>query len=710
VYSPRLTAAKLKAFVELNHWEPVPHTIEQIKEFTAYLAAITTTDQNSKNGYIRITKRLTEERLSEIKRFIQNEQILCTVDEGYWSERYAYICDEKGDIFQFKNRKSQEIFDVVVAHFDELEVAIELFVLKARQLGISTRVALKFLHRMLFMPNTQAIMSSVNADKSELIGRIINICYERCPWWLVPRQTANRVGKMIEFENSSILSIQSGMQPTGIAQGWTPTLVHISEIGDIPNPKKVLEEGLLRATHPSRKLFQVWEGTGNGNTGWQADKWRALKEAVATGEPTRFFPLFLPWPLATDLYPEADWLKKFPVPSSWEPMPETKKHVRKCEFYIRSTPFLAGVVGTDWKMPRTQQWFWEVNYKEAEKSRTQRVWLSQMPADDTEALTGKNDLVFDQEVIEVVTETRAQNYTAYAIVGNSIDEGFEPPVEEIDYNLPRIPIHWESHRGMKYDWLLIPLRPISEADQKFALDKVMVFEPPKHGRDYSAGIDTADGLNKEDSDRSVLNITQSAKGNYPDIQCAEFVSIRVNPAQMVGFAACLASWYGPSCRDPRGVKFCIEQRERPGDDCQHQLKLMGFTFHHEMVGYDGKVVKEQSNKQGWYSNAWSVPFMMNRFIEAVVNGWYIPNSKWLIAELQDLERKITGAGKTKLEHQSGKHDDRVRAAAQAYITRHHMDTLAERSKKKYAVNHGELPPLDELALQYAQSSRMSVGD
>ncbi len=105
-----------------------------------------------------------------------------------------------------------------------------------------------------------------------------------------------------------------------------------------------------------------------------------------------------------------------------------------------------------------------------------------------------------------------------------------------------------------------------------------------------------------------------------------------------------------------------------------------------------------------------VPFMMNRFIEAVVNGWYIPNSKWLIAELQDLERKITGTGKTKLEHQSGKHDDRVRAAAQAYITRHHMDALAERSKKKYAVHDGSLPPLDELALQYAAGSRMSVGD
>lgn len=633
---------------------------------------------------------------------------MCTCDEGYWSTRYAFICDEKGEIFQFHPRKSQEIFDSVVAHFEDLEVAIEIFVLKARQLGISTRTALKFLHRMLFLGHTQAIMSSVNSEKSELIGRIMGICYERCPWWLIPRQTSNRVGKFIEFENGSVLSIQSGSQPTGIGQGWTPTAIHISEIGDIPNPKKVLEEGLLRATHPSRKLFQVWEGTGNGNTGWQADKWRALKEDFPQGK-ARFCPLFLPWPLATDLYPEADWLKKFPIPDGWEPMPETRKHVRRCELYIRSTPFLAAVVGPGWSMPRHQQWFWEFNYAEAVKSRTQRVWLSQMPADDTEALTGKNDLVFDPEVIEVVSESRDRGYQAYAIVGNSIDEGFEPAVEEIDYRKPRIPIHWESHRGMHYDWLLIPLLPLDESSEKFSMDRLLVFEPPKQGRDYSCGIDTADGLNREYSDRAVCNVTNSAKGNYPDIQVAEFTSLRVNPAQMVGFAAALAAWYGPMCRDPRGVKFCIEQRERPGDDCQHQLKLMGFTFHHEMVGYDGKVVKEQSNKLGWYSNSWSVPLMMNRFIEAITNGWYIPNSPWLIAELRDLE-SVLERGKTKMTHQSGKHDDRVRAAAQAYITRHHMDTLAERSKKKYAVNHGGLPPLDELALQYASSGRMSVGE
>jgi hypothetical protein len=46
----------------------------------------------------------------------------------------------------------------------------------------------------------------------------------------------------------------------GIAQGTTPTCVHISEIGDYANPKRVLEEGLFPACHPTKSLFMVLEG------------------------------------------------------------------------------------------------------------------------------------------------------------------------------------------------------------------------------------------------------------------------------------------------------------------------------------------------------------------------------------------------------------------------------------------------------------------
>jgi len=685
MYAQRLIEKKLRQYHMANGWEPKYHSLAEVDEFIAYVRKITKVDQTSRRMTFDMATNLKPARIRWIQRFVENEQILCICDAEYFKSRYAYICDEGGQILRFSPRQSQRVFDRVVARFEDLEVAIELLVLKGRQVGISTNVAIDFLHRMLFIPHTQAVMASVKAEKSELIGRILKICYERCPWWLVPQQSGERVGKMMEFANGSILSIQSGMQATGIAQGWTPTAIHISELADIPNPKKVIEEGLIPATHPTRNMFQVHEGTGGGSTGWLADSWRAAKEDFPLGL-ARFCPTFISWPLATDLYPEPDWLRKFPIPEDWSPLPETRKHVRRCELYIRGTDYLAEICGANWQMPRHQQWFWEFNYRSHVKKHTQKIWMAQMPADDIEALTGKNDLVFDHEVIEVRERERKREYEAYAITGNAIDDGFEIDTDLVDYEKERITVHWDSNRGIEYHWVLVPLLPFDDRDERRAFDKLLIFDPPHEGREYSMGIDTADGLGHEDEDRCCICLTQSAIGNHPDIQVAEFTSNRINPPQTVGFAAAIAAWYGPYCGDSRGVKFCIEQRERPGDDCQLQLKLMGFHFQHRMTRYDNKKVNEQQGqKEGWFSNVWSVPFLMNRYIDAVNGGWYKPQSKYLIAELKDLERKISTGGRTKMEHQSGKHDDRVRASGLSYITRHHLDTLQERSTKTYNV-------------------------
>lgn len=713
MYSERVVISNLENFAAHEGWYPTPHSLAEIEEFKSYVDKITTRDKSGRNLRIELNRQITQKTADRIRRFIENEQCLCMFDSGYFESRYAWVCDEKGDIFKFKNRKSQEVFDNVIAEFDEKQVAIMLLILKARQLGMTTKTALKFLHRMLFLPNTQAVMGSVNEGKSELITRIIETCISKTPWWLIPGRTTDRI-KLIGFTNGSLLSVQSGNQATGIAQGWTPTCVHVSEIGDIPNPKKTIEEGLLRAVHSSRKLFLVLEGTGNGNTGWQADKWRSAKEDWPLGK-SELFPFFINWPMAPDLYPEADWIRKFPVPAGFKPLEATRKHVQRCELFIRNTPYLAKVVGKHWKMPMEQQWFWEFKYLEHVKIHAQKVWFSQMPADDFEALQGANDLVFDSIVIDNAREERKRGYQAYAITGDSIDDGFEPDENEIDYDKERIRVTWNSRRGQKFEWVMVPLLPFDENDERKALDKVLIFEDPNMApghegdrQNYSGGIDTADGLGHDDEDRSVFSIARSMRGENCDVQVAEFCSNRINAPQMVGFAACLAAYYGQDTIDPRGFKFAIEQRERPGDDCQLQLKLMGFTFHHIDTRYDNKQVKEnKGHKEGWYTNAWSRPLLMNRFIDAVTNGWYKPQSPFLIQELSSLERKVSKTGKSRMEHQSGKHDDRVLAAATSYFTRHALDIMAERSQKRYAPPTSKLP---ELNLAHANIGSVSVGD
>jgi hypothetical protein len=309
-----------------------------------------------------------------------------------------------------------------------------------------------------------------------------------------------------------------------------------------------------------------------------------------------------------------------------------------------------------------------------------------------------------------------QKKKSYAITGDSIDDGFEPNENEIDYNKERIRVVWNSHRGQRFEWVMVPLLPFDENDERKSLDRILIFEEPNSApgregdrQDYSIGIDTADGLGHDDEERACMSICRSMGGENCDVQVAEFTSNRVNAPQMVGFAACLAAFYGENTTDPRGCKFAIEQRMRAGDDCQLQLKLMGFSFHHVDTRYDSKHVKEnRGTKEGWFSNAWSVPLLINRFIDAIVNGWYKPNSPYLIQEFASLERKIaTKTGKSKMEHQSGKFDDRFRAAAQSYFTRHALDVMAQRSQQRYAPPTAKLPELD---FSYGNLGEMSVGD
>lgn len=670
---------------------PVRHSLGQVQEFTAYIKSITKIGTNSKGAWIESVAGITDKRRQEIRRWIENEQVLSGLDYRYWRDNYAYCVDEGGQIRKFKNRRSQDVFDSVVAELEEQQAGIQLLCLKARQVGITTLVALYFIHKMLFIPNTLSIMASVQKEKSEEIEIKLNTAYDMCPFWLIPPREAKK-----SFANGSRLSIESGMQPKGIAQGKTPNNIHISEIGLIPNPHNVIEEGLLPATHSNKNLFMVFEGTGSGNVGWFPDFWRSQKRDWPLGL-ARMCPMFISWPLATDLYPQADWLRQHPVPAGFyeRRLDATKVHITRCESYIRNTPYLAKVVGASYRVPIEQQWYWEFEYRQAKERHSLQQHAARLPADDFEALTGVHDSVFDQETImeleediyEVKTDgvrVRRNPVDIYAITGHSISEEFEPTEAEIDPYKDVIHLTWKSNRGERYDWELVPLLPVDEDTESYTFDKLYIFEPPQKGALYSCGVDTAHGLGKEDEDRFCASMTRVSMGSGADYQCAELTSNRFSPAQAVPFLAALATWYGQISGYYRGVKFSIEQVEGPGDTCQNQLKIMGFNYHHTPGRLDGRKIKDENkHREGWYSTRTTVPILMDRFVEAVNGGWYVPRSKWQIEELKTLERHMVDGGRDKMTHQKGKHDDRIRAAAQSYLNCHTYDDLAARAQRRY---------------------------
>ena len=387
MYSQKKIQATMDAFAASEGWTLTPHTLDEVNEFKAYIDSIVTIHSNSKSSWLQDVKPISAKRQREVGRWIENEQALCAIDSGYFESKYAYITNEQGVVTKFQNRKSQEVLDSIIADLEERDLPIELLILGSRQNGINTKILLKALHRMLFVPYTQSLIASVTHEKSGYMGRFIETAYNDLSWWLIPIRNSKN-----SFDNGSRNITQSGSQKTGLAQGWTPTFIYLTDVESFPNPHKTIEEGLLRAVHSSRNTFMVLHGFKNDECGWLADTYRYAKEYYPKGK-FRLMPVFIPWTMCSDIYPQPDWLRIYPIPVDWKPMRETLEHKEQAELFIRNTPYLAKVAGSDWNMSAEQKWYWESMYVEAKAKHT----LEQF-----EKFFAPNDEIVSPKAVEVV--------------------------------------------------------------------------------------------------------------------------------------------------------------------------------------------------------------------------------------------------------------------------------------------------------------------
>lgn len=672
---------RLEAASKVLGWVPVPHSIDEVDRFTERMRKLEFTDPNHPS-IVRILRDPTPAE----KRFIRNEIQMCACDANYWLTRYAFIRDETNTIRRFQWRIPQLAAYRIIQEMEESNRSIECQWLKGRQLGVSTIIELLITHRSLFGYGINAVAASVDKDKSEKMAGMMFLAVDQCPWWLKPTEDQRKVGKLLSFMNQCSISIQSGTQMSGIARGSTPTVIHLSEIADYPDPADLIEASLFRAVHPSPKVFMHLESTGNSNVGWWAETWRYNKANWHRGM-SRLRPVFLPWFMGQDIYPMPTWLHDHPIPDNWLPMAETLAHVHKCNAYVRNTPLLSTLLGAQWTLPPVQSWYWEVNYLEHKSKRIEKKWLQEMPADDYEALQSRQEKIFPYEVLTRIENEREKVYDMYAVVGEGIEDKFYPLDNTIDYDLPRIPLTWNG-RGKSYRWNLIPLKiqDVENTDARKWNHVLFVYKYPEPGKRYSVGIDTAGGGG---ADRTVISVDEANEGIMPDEQACELASDMISAAESYAFAMALCSWYD-------AWMVACERVRKPGDICQLQMKQMGWPNSrvHSFVRYDGKKVqKGKATKKGWYTNSWSRPLLLSMFVAAVENGWYKVNSKFLYEECDQFEARQTDSGLTKWEHQSGKHDDRLFSAAISYFIAHDLSLMIDRSKRRYSAPSQRLPEL-----------------
>lgn len=699
MYSERIILAKLARFQARYGWTPQPHTVEQVIEMNSYIKSL---NDIGKDGRVYFDEaKLTP----QLKRWIENERAMCAIDCAYYLTRYHFIIADN-EVLRFSFRSGQKVFYAVCQELEEQGKSIEIQTLKARQQGISTLVEGMITHRVLFVPGVKCSVASANPQKTQVMLGMLYTALEHLPWWLPPKLTTDRRSGAGLMEFSAIGSsvvVQSGSMRGGIGQGTTPTVVHLSEVCDYTDSETQIEEGLFRAVHPSPNIFMVLESTGNGNTGWWAEQWKTNKEFYWQGR-SRLLPLFLPWFMTPELFPTPTWIHKYPIPESWNPVDETIAMTAKCEAYVRMTPIIAAHLPPNWRLPREQQWFWEFNYLDAKRRRTERKWLRQMPCDDFEALTGDRESAFDWDTLQAIENHRQRGFSVYGIIGEGIAEKHDPPPERIDPEASRHYSSWVTPKGERLEWGFMPYMLNKDEEENtlknlYPLKKLIVYEFPQRRADYSLGVDTSQG---KGMDRFIVEVLRTGRDSSPDVQVAEFAADDITDVEAYAYVAAIASFYGIHMEESQIPKLCIEQRRKTGDTCQHQLLLMGMKRHHVMIAYDRKTNKPkptQHSRLGFFTGSWSRPMLLNVFRYAVENGWIILHSPFLLEEMKDFEINTDGA-KPRLDHQKGKHDDRIFAMAMAYFTMHDLDIMIERAKKKFNAT----PISNEYIVNYAPAT------
>lgn len=483
-------------------------------------------------------------------------------------------------------------------------------------------------------------------------------------------------------------------------------LVANSEIPDFSHPEELIDAGLLKAMHESPYMFLVLESTAKGRGNWWHNTWKVSKSGWPIGR-SRLRPVFLPWFVGSDIYPTSTWLKAHPVPENYEPDKETDEHARRAEEGVSTNDLLSKYLGTDWRMPIEQKWFWEAERFEAKAKKQLAQFFSEMPATDTEAFQSTNISIFDTELVQSYRAHIRQPWGVFGIIGTGVTSRISPIESQVDRTRPRINVtaRWrENSEALKYQ--LVPLK-WNGYDSDDGWDKLYIWEPPMVNEVYGVGVDLGDGVG---ADQSVLEVLRKGTFTKNDALVAEFASTTMNSMDMWPVCMAVGTLYSvPYAQSLRQPRVAIECRTS-GENCQLEMRKQGWKNFHQWVRYDRKRINPNSaQKIGWYTVPWSRDLLMDRMIKYIRDGAMDIFSPWFIDEMNDLERD-EARQRMKIAAGDGAFDDRFMAAGIILVSLHILEFRGFRQEE--AFHRIEASPLarddsrDEYVPDYARARVM----
>lgn len=588
------------------------------------------------------------------------ESTLCKLDFAYYCQRYVKIEDWSGRIVPFVPNRAQRVVLKRMAEMEEKGLALMMMFLKARQEGITTLFQTIGGHRVFLYRNINFPTGSAEPDKSRKMVKKLEFTWNNLPWWLRPRRTAYRAGELVEYGDlNSSIDVSWGNQTQGIGRGSTSTVCHLSELASFLNPEELVDAALIRTMHENPFSLLALESTAEGIGNWWHKTWEWNVKMMASGR-ARLEPIFLPWFLATDLYPTEGWLKRRPVPEGWEIPDYIERHAEAARVYVDQTPMLKEELGDGWEMPLEQKWFYHLEYQEAREKKTLHIFLQEMPANPQEAFQNSNPTVFDIETLnEVRTGTAAAvPIESYKLAGRSVSGVYD--FWTARKGSPERELRCLSASGqLQETFKLVPVGhdgwPDNDSD-----GKIRIWEWPQAGETYAVGCDPAEGV---DQDSSVVTVVKKSTPQHTDVQVAEFASSKVLPDDLWMWVYALCHLY--TVRKPSGgwnfPKAIIEINISAGDKVQTEMRKRGWPSFHQRFDptriSSGKArAKAYLDQIGWKTDRANRPKVISAVRKAIRDGLLEVKSPELAMELSTLEWNLD---KKRIEASQGNHDDRV---------------------------------------------------
>lgn len=677
IYSPRFTAAQISRTEARLGFALVPSSLEKVKVYVAHLDSLI--DPH--------TGKLTRALLPDETAWIRNEKLLSALDYRYWAPRYATMQTADNRLTRLTPNIAQSIVLDILGEMEEQQFALHLQNLKARQLGVSTLFESLIAHRSLFYRNVNAIVASADEKRSGKMAEMIWLTFDHLPWWMKPAISPDNAGEKAFPGHNSGVTLQHGKQVTGVARGTTVSVAHLSEIPFWDDPRKSIDASLMKAIHDDPSKMVLLESTADGMGDWWHLTWEY--NVKHWGTKARFRPVFLPWFVGSDIYPTATWLRKTPVPANYVPAALTAAHAESAEEYVRSSDYLCRYLGNDWRMPREQQWFWEVSREEAKDKQELSQFYQEMPANPTQAFQASGHSPFEPELLEVIESGVREPWGVFGLTGDGINRDSYKfcPWTHRDVDRTRAVINIEARWNQqlpKYRWTLVPLK-FTGWDSFAWQGKVVIWEPPTTGHRYGFGIDTSHGV---DQDSSVIQGMRIGDYYHSSEQVLEFANPNLSADDLWPYAMALGTWYGTVMNgDGRTVqpRMVIECNEN-GGNCQVALRTRGWRHFHDRRRYNKKKLNPTAGGEfGWMTDSHSRPMMVSKTIKALREGWLRPNSPRFIGEMKTFSKE---EGSQRMAAELGYHDDLFMALGIVYYSTFCLEAEGEENQTKGYSGYG----------------------